>query len=332
MKIETSKLKENLKILSGALGKTDYENKFYFRENKIYAISGALFISVDFDNDQEFTVDGKSFTAFINKVKAKEIEIEIGENVTIKTKKSRSQFPLYKEEQAIPTEIFDTPLTQAPVNFAEAIETVGYACSKNKATPHLGGVMLRGGEATATDGRQISVSDLGGEIDGEHIIPKSVVKYTKDLGIKEYAFEGDWFVFSTLEGVEIACSTLSGEYPSKAQIDGILDVSPDSSIIFPVNETIDALEICSVFLSTVDDLNKLVGFEIKGGVAKMTAKSLSGKHQAKVAVEFDGEVTFGINPSYFANILKKTDSVGVKDGRMLFESEDNRCIIALAEL
>ena len=333
MKIETNELKANLKLLKDALGKDDYTNKFYFRDNAIYAINGKLFTKIAFEHNQEFTVDGKSFTAFLNKIKAKEIELELTENnVLIKTSKSRSEFPLYKEEQSIPTEIFDNQLAIAPIDLGEAITTVAYASSKNKARVHLCGVMLRGNEATGTDGRQISVSSFDGNFEEQLIIPSSIVKYVKDLGIASYAIVGDWFVFETTTGVQFACSRLEGQYPTKEQIDGIMDLEIDDEIKFPVKATVEALETCSVFLDSVDDLNKLVKVEVKDGKAMLTAKSVSGQHKEKVKAEFDGEVMFGINPDFFKAILNKTDSVGVKDGRMIFESDDNKCVIALGTI
>ena len=333
MKIDTNQLKENLKLLKDALGKTDYENKFYFRDNAIFAISGSLFIKIGFEHEQEFTVDGRSFTTFMNKIKANEVELEVGENsVMIKTKKSRSEFPLFKEEQVIPTEIFDASLELAPVDLAEAIETVAYASSKNKARPHLCGIRILGDEATGTDCRQISVSSFDGDFKEQVIIPSTIVKYVKNLGISKYTINENWFVFATDDGVQIACPILEGQYPTKEQIDGILDVRVDESIKFPVKDTVEALEICSVFLSSVDDLDKLVLVQVKGGKAMLTAKSLNGQHKEKVAVEFDGEVDFGVNPDFFKAILQKTDSVGIKDGRMVFESESNKCVIALATM
>ena len=333
MKIDTNELKANLKLLKDSLGKDDYTNKYYFRDNAIYAINGRLFTKVAFEHDQEFTVDGKSFTSFLNRIKAKEIELELTENsVLIKTSKSRSEFPLYKEEQSIPTEIFDNELTVAPINLGEAITTVAYASSKNKARPHLCGIMLRGNEATGTDCRQISVSKFDGDFEEQLIIPSSIVKYVKDLGIASYTIVGDWFVFETTTGVQFACSRLEGEYPTKAQIDEIMDVEVDESIKFPIKETVEALETCSVFLDSVDDLNKLVKVDVKDGKAILTAKSVSGQHKEKIKVEFDGEVMFGINPDFFKAILNKTDKVGVKDGRMIFESDDNKCVIALGTI
>lgn len=333
MEIDTNQLKENLKLLKEALGKTDYENKFYFQNNAIYAISGKLFIKIGFEHNSTFAVDGKSFTAFINKIKTKEVELVVGEtNILVRTKKSRSEFPLYKDEQAIPTEIFDNQMQQAPIDLAEAITTVAYASSRNKSRAHLCGVMLRGNEATGTDGRQISVSSFDGEIDGEIIIPSSVVKYIKNLGIANYGYVDNWFIFKTEGGVEFACPTLEGNYPSKEKIDGFLDVNVDKNIKFPAKETIEALDTCSVFLDGVDDLDKLVLVEVKNGKAMLTTKSLHGKHRERMAVEFDGEVTFGVNPNFFKAILNKTDSVGIEDGRMVFESDQNKCVIALATI
>ena len=332
MKINVEELKGNLKLLKDALGKNDYENKFYFTNKAIYSISGKLFVKVAFETDQQFTVEGKPFTAFINKIRSKEIELEVGENsVLIKTSKSRSEFPLFKEEQAIPTEIFDTPLATAPVDLAEAIETVAYATSKNKARPHLTGIMLRGNFAEATDCRQVSISTFDGDIE-PIIIPHTIVKYIKELGIAKYAIEGDWWVFETTTGVSFACSRLEGEFPKREQLDNIVDVEIEETIKFPIKDTIEALETCSVFLANVDDLNKLVLVEVKNGKAMITAKSLNGQHKEKVAVEFDGEMTFGINPDFFKAILNKTDAVGVRDGRMIFESDDNKSVIALANI
>jgi len=211
-----------------------------------------------------------------------------------------------------------------PDDFIDAIKICSFTVSKDNSGSILTCISINNNVVISSDDYRISMFTLKESINDKFLIPLKSVNELVNLDIKGYFKKNNWLYFLVDNNIIFCSRMLSDEFPEvmnefkfKAK-----------NIILP-DEFSNIVKRASIFAEGEDDIDKKIEVKIKDGKISCKGQNELGWIESKTGINIKEEFTFSINPNFLLQILSKTKNMKLGEGRIMFESENFKHLIAL---
>lgn len=321
MKKNRKELLEALTAIKGGLASKEMieqSTSFVFQEGNVYTYNDEISVSHPLDLDFEGAIQAKELLAYLNKVKAEEITIEISES-QLKIRAGRSKVGLnLQEEVLLPIDEIGKikKWNVLPENFIKAVNFTMGACSSDLSQPILLCVHIKGRLIEGTDSYRIAQFNLEEEIPiPEFLIPaSSCMKLTAFKPIKIAEGEGGWVHFKNKNNSIMSCRLFEDSY---VNTQAFMKRKGDK-VSFP-KEMVEIIDRAGVISKKESRLDEAIMVTIEKGKISIKAESEVGWFEEKARTDFVGEkMTFTITPYLLRDILGETNKGLLSSGSLLF--------------
>ena len=315
MKINKEKLLEACVAVRPGLGKKDASeqtDRLFFSKRKIFTYNEKIFTVYPLNSDMECSVLAEEFYEFVGRIEEEELEIsfdkEKGE-LLVEAGQSRSGMMVMEIDEIQKTiDMMDVPKADEwkllPEGFAEALHLCSFAASKDTSLHRLNSLSIVKNQVVASDDLRISVYDLGEEM-GEFLIPLAAVNELYKYRIREYHVGERWIYFRAGRVSLFATKTVT-EKP--LVVEHLFEF--DGTEFFVPPSLLGAVETTSVFAEGNLSIDKAIEIEMKDGVIRCRGQNEVGWAEVEVDCDYDGEVSFVINPIFLSEVLGRVKEGG----------------------
>lgn len=264
--------------------------------------SGAVLeIGAKIEKEGEITIPAKTLTEFVDSLPADKIDLSLEENnLKINCQKfqatisglSAAEFPPLPTSSGKPTFSFGAKEASLPIS------QVAFAAAQDESRPVLSGVKIfnKGKKLVlvATDGYRLSVKELFGDFSSlpkDIILPaRTLIEVVRILGEEkegkfnlEITDKANQVIFS-LEGAEIICRLLEGQFPD---FEKIIPTSFNNRAIVAKEELLGAVKIASIFAREAANIIKFQ--TISGGLQVSANAPQVGENITTIEAKVEGE-------------------------------------------
>jgi DNA polymerase III sliding clamp (beta) subunit (PCNA family) len=332
MKINKTRLLKALeKVKPGLATKEIIEQSthFAFMGDRVVTYNDEISISC-YVPDLELTgaVSAQELYAFLNRIKAEEIEAEVTENeIRLRTGKLTAGLILQPEIRLPLQEIGDIEeWYQVPDEFMKALTFCRFSCSSDMSRPILTCVHVGTNFVESSDNVRYTYHGLS-DIDERRVVPEFLipgdsVNNLSKYDINEIAISKGWVHFRTTDKTVIfSCRIFDDRYPNTMPIRELVEDSVE--VIFP-KLLPEVLDRASVFAKAQFDSDTMISLTLKNKKILIEAKNTVGWFKEELPVRYKGKtIKFLINPTFLIEMLDKTKSCWIGGNKIKF-GEDSQ--------
>ncbi len=319
MKINREELLQKLECIQpGIASKETIEqsNCFVFQNGMVSAFNDEMCCRIPSGMDKSFTaaVKADSLLAILHKLSEDELEGELKDGKFYLQGKGRTTYLRVEEEIILPLDAVEKPTEWSPLHedFGEAVGLVGRCAGKgdfssDSACVHIGPKWIE-----AYDNFQLCRWRLQSGFKKDALIKQSCTKHLTPLGLTEVSETSTWVHFRNPGKLVISCRRyLVEDFPDLSKflkVEGIATTLSKS-----LAEAVDKAQIFSKENTEGDYLH----VEIKKGRLTLTGEGLSGGHEERKKLNYDGPpLTFVISPEILKDIVTRHTECTLSEDRL----------------
>jgi len=329
--INKSQLIETLaKLKPGLAHKDIIEGNvcFQFYEDSVVTFNDNIFMSLPFPSGIKGGVRAEELFKLLTKLKEDEIAISIeGNEFRLQSGKTEAGIALVDIEYPQLTPVGEwQELSQ---ELLEAIELTKFSVSSNMTMPRLTCIHVMTDRVVSSDGYRLTCVSLEKQSPFEFLLPGFAAQHLSDYNLVELLVEPNWIHFRNTDGLSFSVRSMEGEFLSTEQVDSYMQVD-GPTLVFPAIE--DTLDRCKLMADGDVAFETKVELAFQENVMTCLGQKELGWVKEEVEVEYIGNpFKIFINPTFLAEILKRTTQVVVGDSRCLFIGEKFKHVMVLIE-
>lgn len=327
--MKTKQIKEIIGKLKPAFKSNDmtgFGKYLYIYNKKAIAYNGNLAIMLDLDLDLEVALPIDEFEKFVNRVKKDEFTIEVDDAIEMKAGRIKATFARNEDMLAKIKKVhFDEPkeYKTLPEDFLKGLGLVQFSISKDMSRPAYTYMYIHDNKMASTDNFRVSEYTMKSEMD-EVKIPRDTVQYLSKYDLVEYSLNESLIYFKTKDNILIMSEIGNLEF---ADYQRLFKMEGDL-FEFP-KETKDLVETVEITVDGISDLDKSIDVDIVDGKIIYSSRNEVGEIEGDREIDSDLEFSFKVSPIFLKQILEITDTAIIGEGRMLFETDNFKQLIAL---
>lgn len=305
----------------------EFGKYLFFLKDKAFAYNGAMSIVLSYKSDVEFAVPAVEFTKFLEKVKAEEIELTIGESIDIKAGKATASFAkndfILNKAKELPLQIPES-FDALPKDFVQAMKMCQYSVGKDKSFEALTYLYIHKNRAASTDNYRVSQYLMDNELQNDLYIPGEALRYLISYDVNEYKLADGAIYFKGKDNAVFITRTSNLPFPAyESYMEGT-----GTELEFPESMK-DMVDTASVTVDGLVEVDKNVKIEIFKNVIKVHSENEIGKVVVEEKIATDTEASILINPAFLSTILDITRKVTLCENRMIFSTNNFKHVVAL---
>jgi len=308
----------------------EQSQSFIFKDKKVLTYNDEISVSCSIPYlDIEGAVKAEELIKLLNKLKVKEIDIEVTENEFQVHSKSTETGIVLNTEITLPLDEMNTPKTKdwidLPKHFMEGLKLCIFSASSNETKPIMNCMKVRGRFIYSCDNYRVSRYDMGEEaldlFSKTLLLPARVVRELFKYKPIKYAVTGSWIHFQIESekklDIVFSCRGFEGKYP---KVKSLLNVE-GFKIKLPA-KTKDVLERASIFAKGQFNQDTEVEVCLKENKMTILGKGDSGWFKERMKIDYKGDqIKFHIHPDFLSDSLNFLDTITVGQGSIKLESE-----------
>lgn len=331
MKVKRQELLDALVSVRSGLDQREVieqSNHFGFRDGKVWTYNDEIAVCIDSPIELDGAVLAGPLLALLGRLDDEELEMTTTEGeLRFKGKRGRRGGVKMAEEVTLPIDSVETPdeWKELPAEFVDAIKVAAPSCGRDESRFVLTCLHVGPDVVEATDNFQMTRYPLETGFDKSTLIPSGSVRNILGLDLREFALTDSWAHFKDSRGLVYSCRAYFEDYP---------DLSPFED--FEGEETTlpdglqDATQRAEVFTASATLEDALV-VSIKEGVLTLRGENESGWYEETTKVSFEGDaLEFSISPTLLRDLVKKTKTATVGEGRIKVETDHYRHTVCTA--
>ena len=338
MKINRQELLNILTLVKPALAKKDLTPQtthFMFTGTEVATYNGKICIMHPFETDFTFTVKGEEFFKLLSGVTEEEVELtQEAEQIRLKSKKTSAGMACFVVSDHLGNGILkmkDTmpagPWKKLPYDFLRGVHFSMFTAAKDLTKGEYVSVHFNDKLIETADGdSRASNFTMQSEFPDTLIAVQDIVELVK-LPVTQYHLPptAQMIHFITPDYVTFSCMRRTGKY---LPTDKYFDIT-GQPLTLPLE--LQGAVRSVVFLSEGEvEMEKKINVEIKDGTISCSAKNETGWVVKEVPIDYKGQtLSFQINPIFFAEMLEKSTNATIAEDRILFSTDNSRCILSL---
>ena len=307
---------------------------FIFTGEEIVTYNDQICISHPFKTDFKCSVNADNLFKILSGVPGDDVEIKFdGTQLEITGKKFKAGLAVSVEE-TIYTLFSDIRIgfrrgwKEIPSDFMEGLFLCMFSASMDMTTRTLTGVGVLDDSMVSSDDYRLSKYKLDVGVGTDFLIPAKAIFELKGYDFKEYKVSESWIHFRTENGVVFSIRLIEGsmkefDFEQYFEVDGAELVLPE--------KLASVLETVSIMAEGDFDFEKKIEIIVDGN--KVICKGRKSQGWVEIEEKLEGEneaVSFFINPIFLKQILQKTNSVIIGEGRALFKSDKFEHVMLLS--
>jgi DNA polymerase III sliding clamp (beta) subunit (PCNA family) len=330
MKINREEFLKVLALVRPGLSKKEIVEQsihFIFDGENISTYNDYICISHPFKTDFKCSIKAEEFYKLLQSMKEDNIIIDCDKDMLVKIngKSSRAGLTAIKEGKIDEyIKELDTKNIKRwrvlPKDFIEGVFLCMFSVSKDMTSGTLSCLSIKDDNISSSDNLRISRYTMEDSIKNEVLIPlQSVIELVKYPVVK-YCLVDSWIHFKTEEGIIFSSRIMKGDFPD---IDNFFELK-GTSIKLP-KELQSALQMTKIVVeNSIDVIDQKIEINISKELITCRGDGNTSWAEKDVPCIYKGkEIKFLVNPVFFTEILNKTVSVVIGEGKALFKSADN---------
>ena len=325
MKVNRKEFLNNLtKVQPGLASKEIIEQStsFVFQHNHLIAYNDEIAVSLPVNYDITGAVLSKELFGLFNKLKNKEVTIEIKDNEFIlKAGKLKAGVRL-EQEITIPTDFMEIELNwvEIPEQLMEGLKICAFSVAKESISPLLNNIHVIDDIMESSDNWRITRYSMGEAIFDEILIPEKAARNIVKYDIDYFVHENGWIHFKESDsGLIFSTRTFEENYPDLSEFMEI----EGTEMKLP-SELIEILDRSEVFSSD------LISVSFKKGKGLIRSENENGWVTDPFKISNKKlNISFQVNAKILKDILRKTRNVIINENSMKFFTNEFEHAVSL---
>jgi len=301
-----------------------------FTGKRIITFNERICVAYPFETSFSCSVSGHDFINMISNLPQNEdIVIRMvkdmlrirGEGTSIKMSTYNDQKLSGIYEDAFNKDFEWLPL---PEDFMEAINLCHFTVAKDLTRQYLNYIKISASDVTSSDNLRISKYNLKSAVEKDFFIPGNVCKPLLQYKVTSFCISEPWLGFKTDDDIEFFCRTSDIEYPD---VSALFEFEGET---FNLPTELKAI-VESLTVVTEEDFltDRHMTVTIKDNIVSCFVEKETVSANRWVETDINRELSFVINPVFFNEILEKTRTIKISEGRALFMAGNFNHLLAL---
>jgi len=325
--IKTSELISALsKIRSGisTKGLIDGFGNYSLDNDFIRTYNDHICISYPFKTGVVASIKADNLNAVLSKIDVETIELSVVDN-SLLIKGGNTQAGLIKTDgvKHIP---INGEWKDLPEDFLHGLSLCSFSAADTMSMGILYCIHVNKKKLYSSDNYRISRYELSKELDDTFLIPAKSAEEVSKFKVTEYLLDESWVHFKSDTGVIFSCRIVNGVYKD---VDRFFEVEGKE---FTLPENIKKYVDSSLVMADGKrEFEKKIEMTISKDLIILRGETETGWIESKVPCQLDLEESFKvtINPVFLNEVLNKSTSIIVREGRALFKSENFQHVMVL---
>jgi len=325
--IKTSELISALsKIRSGisTKGLIDGFGNYSLDNDFIRTYNDHICISYPFKTGVVASIKADNLNAVLSKIDVETIELSVVDN-SLLIKGGNTQAGLIKTDgvKHIP---INGEWKDLPEDFLHGLSLCSFSAADTMSMGILYCIHVNKKKLYSSDNYRISRYELSKEIGDTFLIPAKSAEEVSKFKVTEYLLDESWVHFKSDTGVIFSCRIVNGVYKD---VDRFFEVEGKE---FTLPENIKKYVDSSLVMADGKrEFEKKIEMTISKDQIILRGETETGWIESKVPCQLDLEESFKvtINPVFLNEVLNKSTSIIVREGRALFKSENFQHVMVL---
>lgn len=332
MKVNREELVKILKV--ARIGTTPKElieqsHSFVFSEGEILTFNDEIMVKGPCPLDFTTAVPADDFEGILARIPDEEIDISLhGNEVLIKGRRKRAGISCF-QDILLPFNAVPAPSKWSKLkkDVEGVLQQAARTCGKDLTQILSTLVYVTPDRIEASDNFRLFRQEITTGFPKEVLLPASSIGTLGSLSLRKVSIGKGWAHFRTKADQIISIRCYHGKYHAKKEMDSVLELKEGKKITLPKNlgKIISRTEIMSG-----SGYDSRIHMAIAGGILKVTSRKDSGWYREKKKIDYDGEdISFYINPDFLVEVLQKTRTVRIAEGKMKIAAKGMQFVVSL---
>ena len=325
--IKTAELISALsKIRSGisTKGLVDGFGNYSLDDDMIRTYNDHICVSYPFKTGVVASVKAENLNAVLSKIDGETVELSIVDN-SLLINGGNTKAGLIKTEgvKHIPIE---GEWKDLPEDFLHGLSLCSFSAADTMSMGILYCIYVNKKKLYSSDNYRISRYELEKEIGDIFLIPAKSAEEVSKFPVNKYLLDKSWVHFKSDSGVIFSCRIVDGVYKD---VDRFFEVQgKEFALPTDIKKYVDS---SLVMADGKREFEKKIEMGISKDSITLRGETESGWIESKVPCQIDIEENFkvSINPVFLNEVLNKSTSIIVREGKALFKSENFQHVMVL---
>ena len=325
--IKTSELITALsKIKSGisTRGVVDGFGNYSLDDDFVRTYNDHICISYPFKTGVVASVKAENLNAVLSKIDVENIELSVVDN-SLLINGGNTKAGLIKTEgvKHIP---INGEWKDLPEDFLHGLSLCSFSAADTMSMGILYCIHVNRKKLYSSDNYRISKYELSKEIRDTFLIPAKSAEEVSKFKVTKYLLDESWVHFKSDTGVIFSCRIVNGIYKD---VDRFFEVE-GKEFVLPENIK-KYVDSSLVMADGKREFEKKIEMTLSKDQIILRGETETGWIESKVPCQLDLEESFKvtINPVFLNEVLNKSTSIIVREGRALFKSENFQHVMVL---
>jgi len=325
--IKTSELITALsKIKSGisTRGLVDGFGNYSLDDDFVRTYNDHICISYPFKTGVVASVKAENLNAVLSKIDVENIELSVVDN-SLLINGGNTKAGLIKTEgvKHIP---INGEWKDLPEDFLHGLSLCSFSAADTMSMGILYCIHVNRKKLYSSDNYRISKYELSKEIRDTFLIPAKSAEEVSKFKVTKYLLDESWVHFKSDTGVIFSCRIVNGIYKD---VDRFFEVE-GKEFVLPENIK-KYVDSSLVMADGKREFEKKIEMTLSKDQIILRGETETGWIESKVPCQLDLEESFKvtINPVFLNEVLNKSTSIIVREGRALFKSENFQHVMVL---
>jgi len=301
-----------------------------FTGKNIITFNERICVAFPFETDFECFVMGYDFIDIISNLPQNEdVHLRMvkdklrirGSGTSVKMSTFNKEHLTDSYKNIFTTELDWKPL---PLDFMDAVNLCHFSVAKDLTRQYLNYIRISGDDVISSDNLRISNYKMGESIDAKIFIPGAVCKSLLQYSATSFAVFSPWLGFKTDDGIQFFCRTADVEYPDVSH----LFEFEGQTFQLPVGlkQVVESLKVVTEEEFLID---RHMTVTIKDKKVSCFVEKATVSANKWIETDITEELVFIINPVFFNEVLEKTRTIKIAEGRAMFVSGNFKHLLSL---
>lgn len=325
--IKTVELTSALSKIRGGIstkGLIDGFGNYSLDDDFIRTYNDHICISYPFKTGVVASVKADNLNAVLSKIDGETVELRIVDN-SLLIKGGNTKAGLIKTD-AVKHIPINGEWKDLPEDFLHGLSLCSFSAADTMSMGILYCIHVSKNRLYSSDNYRISRYELSKGIDDVFLIPAKSAEEVSKFPVNKYLLDESWVHFKSDSGVIFSCRIVSGTYKD---VDRFFEVEGKE---FALPENIKKYVDSSLVMADGKrEFEKKIEMSISKDQIILRGETDTGWIESKVPCQIEIEESFkvAINPIFLNEVLNKSTSIVVREGRALFKSENFQHVMVL---
>ncbi len=304
----------------------EQSNSFIFAGKQLITFNGEIMCRTKNPFDFDAVVRAEELVKLLSRMNDEEIKVTLVKNEIIIKGKAKLAGLTCEEEVLLPYKVVPKPTswTEVTKGVTRALQQAAMTCGIDESMPKTTCVHVEKNKVEACDNFRMYRCKIKTGFPIEVLIPAISLKAIKSHKIKAVSSSKEWLHFKTSGGFILSLRCYADKYHDA--LDALLNVKGDS-IELPA-ELGEILERAEVMVDAGYEAE--VTLQIENNKLTINSRKDGGWYKEQKKLKYKGTpLSFKVNPTFLVEILEKTRTVVVGQGRMKIKTDNVEFMVCL---